>query len=232
MCKPTSRPTRRPAPTARRKSSTRRPPLPLSVHQLHALRTAAVDRRRAFPTIAPRRRWRRSRCATACAAEYDDPADRRFHAQPIACHACGPRVWLERPDGARVDGDDLDAAPRARCCSAARSSRSRASAAISSPAMRRCDAVARLRAAKRRERKPFALMARDLKSCAAIAARAKPKRRCSRARRRRSCSSSRRAAPSASRRAVAPGLATLGFMLPTTPLHHLLLQAHEPRRSC
>ncbi|MFD1809253.1 hypothetical protein ACFSHQ_17850 [Gemmobacter lanyuensis] len=30
-----------------------------------------------------------------CAAEYADPGDRRFHAQPIACPTCGPRLWLE-----------------------------------------------------------------------------------------------------------------------------------------
>ena len=30
-------------------------------------------------------------CA-ACQAEYDDPRDRRFHAQPNACPVCGPRV--------------------------------------------------------------------------------------------------------------------------------------------
>ncbi|MFD2441094.1 acylphosphatase [Paracoccus kondratievae] len=30
-----------------------------------------------------------------CAAEYADPADRRFHAQPIACPACGPNLWYE-----------------------------------------------------------------------------------------------------------------------------------------
>ena len=30
----------------------------------------------------------------ACALEYNDPHDRRFHAQPIACPACGPRAAL------------------------------------------------------------------------------------------------------------------------------------------
>src|SRR5204862_141696 len=30
-------------------------------------------------------------CA-ACRAEYEDPRDRRFHAQPTACAACGPRL--------------------------------------------------------------------------------------------------------------------------------------------
>ena len=29
-----------------------------------------------------------------CAAEYDDPSDRRFHAEPVACPECGPRLRL------------------------------------------------------------------------------------------------------------------------------------------
>ena len=34
-----------------------------------------------------------------CQAEYDDPLDRRFHAQPNACPVCGPHVWLEKNEG-------------------------------------------------------------------------------------------------------------------------------------
>ena len=37
-------------------------------------------------------------CA-ACAAEYHDPANRRFHAQPVCCPACGPRLTLLAADG-------------------------------------------------------------------------------------------------------------------------------------
>ncbi len=47
-------------------------------------------------------------CA-ACRAEYDDPADRRFHAQPIACPDCGPRLWFER-DGAVQSAEPIAAA--------------------------------------------------------------------------------------------------------------------------
>ena len=39
-------------------------------------------------------------CA-ACQAEYDDPADRRFHAQPNACPECGPQLAWRDPDGGR-----------------------------------------------------------------------------------------------------------------------------------
>ena len=37
---------------------------------------------------------RRFTLCPACQAEYDSPLDRRFHAQPNACPACGPHVWL------------------------------------------------------------------------------------------------------------------------------------------
>ena len=30
----------------------------------------------------------------ACQAEYDDPTNRRFHAQPNACDDCGPHIGL------------------------------------------------------------------------------------------------------------------------------------------
>jgi hydrogenase maturation protein HypF len=92
------------------------------------------------------------------------------------------------------------------------------------------NAVAALRRLKRRERKPFALMARDLsviKRCAQVSeaeaallqSTAAPIVLLQRA-----------AAPAAGSMtaavadAVAPGLALLGFMLPNTPLHHLLLK--------
>ena len=41
----------------------------------------------------------------ACRREYDDPADRRFHAQPIACPDCGPTLELVG-DGLPALGSD------------------------------------------------------------------------------------------------------------------------------
>ena len=31
-----------------------------------------------------------------CEREYTDPTNRRFHAQPVACSLCGPKVSFER----------------------------------------------------------------------------------------------------------------------------------------
>lgn len=163
-----------------------------------------------------------------CAREYRDPSDRRFHAEPIACHACGPRARLIRLDGRPFTFeqfsmlDDVDAA-----CSLIQKGEIIAIKGLGGYQIAcdatRSDTVARLRQLKRRDGKPFALMTRDV----AII--------------RRYCSVDEQeqaeltspAVPIVLLRAdgperlpdeIAPGLRTLGFMLPTTPLHLLLLR--------
>jgi hydrogenase maturation protein HypF len=39
----------------------------------------------------------------ACWSEYSDPADRRFHAQPIACPRCGPELVLHDASGKIIE---------------------------------------------------------------------------------------------------------------------------------
>ncbi len=165
-----------------------------------------------------------------CQREYADPEDRRFHAQAMACHACGPKATLRRLDGrafsldALTSLDDVDAASTLigqgelllvkglggyqLACDAGNSA-----------------AVARLRALKQREAKPLALMARDLDqlriwcevdeaAAAALSSAAAP-----------IVLLPRTAAALAE--GVAPGLASLGAMLPPTPLHHLLMRRRK-----
>ena len=165
-----------------------------------------------------------------CRAEYENPEDRRFHAQPIACHSCGPRAWLDRADGAPIAIDTLTTLDAVDAvCSLLQRGHIVAIKGLGGFQLA-CDAsneaaVARLRENKHREGKPFALMARDLaiiRRCCVVTdadevllqspaapivlMATKPN------------SGSQIAA------SVAPGLATLGFMLPNTPLHHLALR--------
>ena len=179
-----------------------------------------------------------------CAAEYADPADRRFHAQPIACPACGPRAWLSptapswsakadhprlSPGGkkgmdTRIRGHDDDGVAAARTLLLA--GRIVAVKALGGFHLA-CDAtdaaaVGRLRRAKRRDAKPFALMTADLDIIARYAVLTTEDAAALRG----------PAAPivvmdaraSDALPGIAPGLTTLGFMLPSTPLHHLLLR--------
>jgi hydrogenase maturation protein HypF len=152
-----------------------------------------------------------------CAAEYHDPADRRFHAQPTCCPDCGPTLRLDpAPCG---DADVVRAA----------AARLRAGAVLAVKglggyhlAVRAddADAVARLRAAKHREEKPFAVMAASLDAAAALvdtdgAAAVLASRR-------RPIVLLPRRPGAAVAPAVAPGNGDLGVVLPYTPLHHLL----------
>jgi len=69
---------------------------------------ASLPYDRAATTMAPF-----DMCAD-CAREYHDPADRRFHAQPVCCPACGPRLRYRTTAG--------DTAPTPRSFSARRRS--------------------------------------------------------------------------------------------------------------
>lgn len=162
----------------------------------------------------------------ACRAEYDDPADRRFHAQPNACPECGPQLWLEDKAGNRIKPDKGGDVVRTAqlllseghiiavkgiggfhlACDAANE-----------------EAVSRLRKRKRRYDKPFALMAAQPDMISQYADVDEKEHKLL----------EHAAAPivvlDIKRRAkhlaagVAPGQSTLGFMLPYTPLHHLLM---------
>ena len=151
-----------------------------------------------------------------CAAEYHDPADRRFHAQPTCCPDCGPTLVLE-PGG---PGDPVrEAAARLRdgAVLAVKGLGGYHLAVRADDA----DAVARLRAAKHREEKPFAVMAGSLDDARALvevgpgAAEALGSRRAP-------IVLLPRRPGAAVAPAVAPGNRDLGVMLPYTPLHHLL----------
>jgi hydrogenase maturation protein HypF len=156
-----------------------------------------------------------------CAAEYADPSDRRFHAQPIACPHCGPQLWLETGGAVRREAPVQEAADllRAGCIVAVKGLGGFHLACDATSAA----ALSTLRQRKRRPAKPFALMARDLSQLRRFAAvdeaaaallqdAAAPVVLL-------------RAVPATLPDAVAPGQARHGWMLPYTPLHHLLMEA-------
>lgn len=159
----------------------------------------------------------------ACRREYDDPGDRRFHAQPNACWDCGPRLrWRAGGVEAR-DADALKAAVELLVGGGAAAVKAVGGYHLA------CDAgnevaVRALRARKRRDAKPFAVMVADLAAAQALV-RLTPSAADA------LCSPQRPVVlapktgnpPVAS--GVAPALAELGVMLPSSPLHVLLVEA-------
>jgi hydrogenase maturation protein HypF len=142
-----------------------------------------------------------------CRREYEDPADRRFHAETIACPDCGPRLCLPLGEAAAVLQNGGILAVKGLggyhlACLAGDEA-----------------AVARLRARKRREEKPFALMTTEPDELAVVRAH---ERELLRSPARPIVLLARRpGAPVAP--SVAPGSPWLGVLEPYTPLHHLLL---------
>lgn len=163
-------------------------------------------------------------CA-ACRVEYEDPLDRRFHAQPNACPVCGPRVRLLDAGGAEVAlGTAADAV--AAAAKALGEGRIVAVKGLGGYHLAcRADeevTVARLRARKHREDKPFAVMVAGIGVARELALLGPAEQE--------QLSSRERPIVLAPRRdgallaaSVAPGFRELGLMLPYTPLHHLLL---------
>ena len=165
-----------------------------------------------------------------CAAEYTDPQDRRHHAQPVACPRCGPRIALWAPDGAVLIAPE--AGTDAVLAEAAQ--RLRAGQVLAVKGVGGYHLVAdatqaaplqRLRAAKQRASKPFALLVANTASArrwvqlgedsaALLASPARPivLLPC-------------QPGVAAAHPAIAPGLDEWGLMLPSNPLHWLLL--HE-----
>ena len=162
-----------------------------------------------------------------CKSEYEDPLDRRFHAQPVACPACGPQVWLENPSGVKTE-DEKDAIKQARLL--IKEGKILAIKGLGGFHLA-CDAanpkaVERMRQHKARKHKPFALMAFNLDQIETFVNISKEA----------SELLSQPQAPivllpkknkSSIAANVAPGQNTLGFMLPYTPLHLLLLEPAE-----
>ncbi len=163
-----------------------------------------------------------------CRAEYEDPANRRFHAQPNACADCGPVVWLEDGDGNRLSPhagtDAIETAARL-----IRQGQIVAVKGIGGIHLA-CDAsnevaVNKLRKRKHRYHKALALMARDIGMVSRFSEVNPAEEGLLRDNAAPIVVLKKKGEELAS--GVAPGQNTLGFMLPYTPLHHLLMQGME-----
>ncbi len=163
-----------------------------------------------------------------CRAEYENPLDRRFHAEPIACRTCGPDLKLTDAFGLEAEFDEVDGIDIIGHVRRLLLGGKIVAVKGVGGYHLACDAtdvaaVERLRGRKYREEKPFALMASSVEVV---------RRHCAVSEAEESLLlSPRRPVVLLARKedsnlpaAIAPGVKTLGFMLPYTPLHQLLLE--------
>jgi len=157
----------------------------------------------------------------SCKAEYTDPANRRFHAVPNACPDCGPHVELYHGE-ARIEGNEIAKAADFLKEGKVVAIKGLGGFHLSCDATN-SEAVALLRERKRKSNKPFALMARDINEVRRYCEITEdeemhllsPRRPVVLLRKKADCT-----LPGS----LSPNNARLGFMLPYTPLHRLILE--------
>ena len=166
-----------------------------------------------------------------CRAEYGDPADRRFHAQPIACPACGPELFLHDAEGTLLSRGSRATEVKEMVRRAVLCLKEGGIVAVMGlgGAQLMVDAaqegaVLRLRRRKARDAKPFAVMLPDTAALRLLSEAGPEELAVLRSSAAPIVLLQKRdplpLAPSVA--ACSPGL---GVMLPSTPLHHLLMRS-------
>ncbi len=167
------------------------------------------------------------RMCPECQHEYDDPSDRRFHAQPNACPVCGPRLWLCDNQGNKIDcGDTIATAARFIESGQILAIKGIGGFQLACDAGNH-DAVKNLRRRKQRPHKSLALMAVDCAQIEGYCSLSKAERKALCAHPAPIVVLQRLSKHSGLSELIAPDQNNLGFMLPYTPLHQLLMQQLE-----
>jgi len=161
-----------------------------------------------------------------CREEYENPLDRRFHAQPVACDECGPHIWYQ--ENGQILGEKETALQSAR--KAIKEGKVIAVKGLGGFHIA-CDAsnteaLRKLRERKRRSEKPFALMALDIETIRSYCVIAPVEEELLTSRKRPIVLLEKKTDLNLPEE-IAPKQKNLGFMLPYTPLHYLLLEQKE-----
>lgn len=159
-----------------------------------------------------------------CSEEYENPLDRRFHAQPNACPDCGPHVWLTDSTGQKLARETQAIRELARQLAAGKIAATKGLGGFHLV----CDAAsttatATLRDRKHRYGKPLAVMVPDLATAKELAHLTEAEEQWLTGNKRPIVLSHMKS-PSPLAEGIAPDTAYIGLMLPYTPLHHVLLK--------
>lgn len=166
-----------------------------------------------------------SMCAD-CEGEYRNPRDRRFHAETIACAVCGPKVYLTDHSGSNVETEQPIALAGQMISEGKIVAIKGVGGFHVACSAFNTESVERLRKAKHRRQKPFAVMARDVQSIRAFANVDEAEESLLRSPERPIVLLQKSSGYDLSE-SVSPGLGNVGVMLPYTATHFLLFE--DPR---
>ena len=152
-----------------------------------------------------------------CREEYENPLHRRFHAQPNACPVCGPHTSLIGRDGQVVDSTPVKLLKEGYIIAVKGLGAFHLAADANQP-----EVIKRLRQRKKRDFKPFAVMARDFDAANKYCVINEVEKNWLTSPQAPIVVMQTKDETQLSQATIHPGLNTLGVMLPYTPLHYLL----------
>lgn len=161
-----------------------------------------------------------------CQEEYDDPRNRRFHAQPNACPECGPQIWLSDQTGKLISTRNHALTETVELLKAGKVVAVKGIGGFHLMVTAdNSEAVEFLRMRKQRPSKPFAVMIPSLEWVDKIS---EPDEFETAAIKSPECPivliGKKENISEYISDSVSPANPYLGIMLPSTPLHHLLLK--------
>ena len=156
-----------------------------------------------------------------CQSEYSNPLNRRFHAQTVACPKCGPKVYLTTQDGEMIEcKDPVREAGRLLSEGFIVAIKGYGGFHVASSTLLE-KPLAKLREAKHRKQKPFAIMAPSIEKIETFAE-ITPKERDLLTSYMRPIVLLKKKEDYYLSEMIAPGLHNVGVMLPYTGLHYML----------
>ncbi len=164
----------------------------------------------------------------SCKEEYQNPLDRRYHAQPISCSNCGPKLELRvKNEELKIEGDEIFSL-------AARLIKEGKIGAIKGIGGFHlvCDStndtvIKQLRQYKNRPTKPFALMCKNIEQITQFAKISKKEEEILTSKEAPIVILEKLIVNSLKLKisdSVAPNISKIGCFLPNSPLHHLLFE--------
>jgi hydrogenase maturation protein HypF len=156
-----------------------------------------------------------------CESEYHDIGNRRYHAQPNACPVCGPKLELRDKNGVIIETDDIIEYSIEKLIEGKIFAVKSIGGFHLVVDAKNDTAVKLLRKRKKRDSKPFALMLRDIESVHSYAYLCEEESKL--------LNSNQRPIVILKKKlgslpdSIAPNNPSYGIMLPSAPLHYLLL---------